>query len=87
MPDPKPRRTHLEGDLLKPLLPAPWVTTIALACTFGLILNIFLDGALGSSYDGAQGTYVLGGIVAGVLGLPFGFAMFRRNGDEQEPKQ
>jgi hypothetical protein len=61
------------------------VTTIAVLCTSGLLLNIFLDGALGSRYDGAQGTYVLGGIVAGVLGLPFGFAMFRR-GDDPEPK-
>lgn len=66
---------------MKPLLPAPWVTAIAVTLTLGLVVNIFLDGAFGQSYDGSQGTYVLGGLVAGVLGLPFGFAMFRRNSD------
>lgn len=66
---------------MKPLLPAPWVTAIAVTLTAGLLVNIFLDGIFGKHYDGSLGTYVLGGLVAGVLGLPFGFAMFRRNGD------
>lgn len=67
---------------MKPLLPAPWVTAIAILCTAGLLVNIFLDGAV-ENWDGTQGTYVLGGLVAGVLGLPFGFAMFRRTDNER----
>lgn len=68
---------------MKPLLPAPWVTAIAVTLTIGLIINIFLDGAI-PGWDGTQGTYVLGGLVAGVLGLPFGIAMFRGQTDTRD---
>ena len=58
---------------MRPLIPAPWVTLLAVILTLALVVNIFAAGAF-PNYDGTQGTYVLGGLVAGVLGLPFGFA-------------
>ena len=69
---------------MRPLIPAPWVTLLAVILTLALVVNIFAAGAF-PNYDGTQGTYVLGGLVAGVLGLPFGFAMFKKDSGDAAP--
>ena len=70
---------------MRPLIPPPWVTALAVILTLALVINIFATGAF-PTYNGTQGTYVLGGLVAGVLGLPFGFAIFRRDSGSTPPE-
>lgn len=51
-----------------PLIPRPAVTAIALILTAALVYNMNLD-ASSASYDGANNTYILAGLIAGILGF------------------
>ncbi len=45
-----------------PLIPRPAVTLIALALTFGLLANVFLD-ATSTEYEGLQTTLILASLL------------------------
>lgn len=69
-----------------PLIPRPAITLIALAMTFGMLGNVWLD-ASSVDYEGGQATLIFASLIAGILGIPVGVAAYRsrnqRGGDQQ----
>lgn len=57
---------------------APLLGLLGLIVTVGLVINVFLDGLI-VSYEGTQGTYVLGGLVGALFTGQASFSLFRRS--------
>lgn len=69
-----------------PLIPRPAVTMIALAMTFGMLGNVYLDAG-SVEYSGGQATLIFASIIAGILGIPIGVAAFRSRQERDKDDQ